>query len=1192
MRQPQHLSPAPVFTAFPRQARTLLGCFISLLAFSQSSWGAGLMDARARFRAEDHGPHSALEIQRTGADISGEVIALRPREPVRQALKGGERQLFKITVGAGQYARVVVEKHGIEVEMRLSGSRTRVMDNPSGPHGPMSLSIIAESPRDYTLEVRSTESWANQGEYEVVVEELRAADPADAKRVAAEDAFSEARRLFGEDKKDSYEKSITEYEKSLSYWASVHDPHWEALTRYCLGVTHRRLGNLRVAEKYFDETLKIQFAEYDWRLRAATLNDRGVNYNLLGEQQKALESLNSALAIFQEHQDRRGQASALNNIGLIYHRAGDLRSALEFYLKSLPLRHAENDEAGEYNVLNNIGGVYDKLGEPYKALDYYSRVLQGYQDLDRRGQLTNHGRLGTAFNNVAVILDKLNDWEKALGYYAEALKIYREVGSNPELAAALDNVGELRAALGDPDKAMEYYSEARDILHTKVKDPDTEANVLTHIGQLYSSQGKLTGALGYFGEALKLQISSPRQANIYTNIGAVHAAQHEPQRAIEAYEKALPLWGEDRRGVAITLHKEGEAYALAGDQVKALDYFGKALARWRELADDRGEAAALQGTAGVERDRDNLIEALQRSEEALTIIEKLRTKVTSQQLRTLYFAGQQNYYELNIDLNMRLYRRDGSPRHLAAALEANERSRSRSLIDMLVEAQTDVTQGVDEELLRRERDIQQKLNAKALIQMRLLNGKHTEEQAASLAKEIADLITEYDSLKAEIRDKSPRYARLTQPQALTLEQLQQLLDGDTLLLEFSLGSERSYLWLVSKDSITGSDLLPGRADIETEARRFYELLTAPEPVPGDSPVKRNRRIADAAAKYPAQAAVLSKMLLGPLADKLGNKRLLIVGDGVLQYLPFSALPVPPASGGEVVRSGNRVSTRGARTPYLIEEHEIINLPSAAVLSVLRNEFGNREAGPLSAAVLADPVFDAEDPRFKALKGSRVQARQHVVPVPDLRSSAIPDLRLRSGLELPRLRSTRVEARKIGESIPRSLIALDWDASRATLAKIQNEHYRIVHFATHGVLNTEHPELSGIVLSLVDAHGQPQDDGVLRLHDIYNLKLPAELVVLSGCSTGLGSVIKGEGLVGLTRGFMYAGAPRVVASLWRVDDFPTALLMERFYQHIAKDGDSPAAALRQAQIEMLKGRSYPSPYFWAGFILQGEWRGIR
>jgi CHAT domain-containing protein len=193
-------------------------------------------------------------------------------------------------------------------------------------------------------------------------------------------------------------------------------------------------------------------------------------------------------------------------------------------------------------------------------------------------------------------------------------------------------------------------------------------------------------------------------------------------------------------------------------------------------------------------------------------------------------------------------------------------------------------------------------------------------------------------------------------------------------------------------------------------------------------------------------------------------------------------------------------------------------------------------------------------------------------------------------DLYRLRSSRVEAEGIAALVRESerLKALDFQASRATAMSEEMSHYRIVHFATHGLLNSRAPELSGVVLSLVDERGRSQN-GFLRLHDVYNLKLGADLVVLSGCQTALGKMIRGEGLVGLTRGFMYAGAPRVVASLWRVPDKPTAELMNHFYKGMLVDGLRPAAALRAAQVKMSRGKRWQAPYFWAAFVLQGEWR---
>ena len=167
-------------------------------------------------------------------------------------------------------------------------------------------------------------------------------------------------------------------------------------------------------------------------------------------------------------------------------------------------------------------------------------------------------------------------------------------------------------------------------------------------------------------------------------------------------------------------------------------------------------------------------------------------------------------------------------------------------------------------------------------------------------------------------------------------------------------------------------------------------------------------------------------------------------------------------------------------------------------------------------------------------------------------------------------------------------ALDFEANRATAMSDQLSQYRYVHFATHGLADSERPELSTIVLSLYDEQGRPQD-GFLRAHEVYNLNLPAEMVTLSACETGLGKLTKGEGLVSLTRGFMYAGAARVVVSLWSVNDRATAELMTKFYRRVLIEGERPASALRSAQVEMWRDKRWGAPYYWAAFTLQGEWR---
>jgi len=424
-----------------------------------------------------------------------------------------------------------------------------------------------------------------------------------------------------------------------------------------------------------------------------------------------------------------------------------------------------------------------------------------------------------------------------------------------------------------------------------------------------------------------------------------------------------------------------------------------------------------------------------------------------------------------------------------------------------------------------------------------------------------------------------------------VSEIQHLLDDDTLLLEYFLGEERSYLWVVSRTSVIDVVFIPKRSDIESAAKAFYESISRPPSASGDGR-SRTTRGKNAGPSDESRAAALSQMLLGPVADRLGTKRLLIVGDGILHYLPFGALPVPAQQTTieqKSLRAGQRTSA-----PYLIEQHEIVYVPSASVLAVLRSQTDDVKPAPLSVVVLADPVFGLDDDRLKTTKQITQSAGVHAQNVATPQGPNAGEHKTRSGLDLVRLSGTIREAEAIHDAIPTpgtTKIATGFEASRATVMKLQNEAYRIVHFATHGDLDTEHPELSSIVLSLRDADGRPQD-GFLRLHDIYNLKLPADMIVLSACSTGLGSVIRGEGLVGLTRGFMHAGSPRVVASLWRVEDLSTSELMSRFYQHIAKDGMAPSLALRQAQVDMLRRKSQRSPYHWAGFVLQGEWRAIR
>jgi CHAT domain-containing protein/tetratricopeptide (TPR) repeat protein len=962
-----------------------------------------------------------------------------------------------------------------------------------------------------------------------------------------------------------------------AYMIEVRSPEKTANTgRYEIKVEELRAANIKDKHRVAGETV-FRDAE---QLKMGALEAR----------RKSIEKHHEALELFRKAGDRRGEGLTLNSIGETYWLLGEPRKALEKYNEALPLRRAFGNRREEADILSNIGLAHWSLGDPQKALEKYNEALLLGRTLgDRRGN-------AITLNNIGQVYRSLGEMQKALEKYNEVLPIFRTLNDRASQATVLNNIGVVYSSLGEKQKSLEKYDEAL-ALRREVGDRREEAVMINNIGAVYQALGETQKALEKYNEALPLRREVGDrigEAVTLNNLGAVYSALGESQKALETYSEALALRRAvgDRFGEAFTLHNIGMVYNSLGETQKALGKFNEALQLRRETGDRDGEANTMLWIARAEQKLGDLAQAHQTIEESVSIVESLRAGIHGQDLRSSYFSSRQECYQSNIAILMERHKQNPAAGFDAAAFAVSERARARSLLDLLTESRIDVRQGVDGSLLERERSLRQRLNARAAAQITLLNRKHTPAQADAIAKEVASITEEYEDLRAQIRARSPRYAALTQPQPLTPAEIQrQVLDQDTLLLEYSLGGDASYLFVVSQTSLT-SHQLPKRSEIEAATRRVYELLTAPQPRPGAAEVNRQARIAEAKANYWPQAAALSRMLLGPVASRLGKKRLVIVADGALQYIPFAALPVPSPGNDEGRNSG-------AKPQPLFVEHEIVSLPSASTLATLRRELAGRKPAEKSLAVLADPVFTEDDTRVR-LNVSEAGAKEKTRSADSDEMDIVSRQMTRSGREtgvidaeagFGRLLSTRREAAAILALVPERerMQALDFEANRATALRPQLGEYRIVHFATHGLLNNIHPELSGMVLSLVGKEGKPQD-GFLRLQDIYNLKLPAELVVLSACQTGLGKEIKGEGLIGLTRGFMYAGAPRIVASLWKVDDRATSELMKRFYQGLlGPEALRPAGALRQAQLSIWKEKQWREPYYWAAFVLQGEWK---
>ncbi len=848
------------------------------------------------------------------------------------------------------------------------------------------------------------------------------------------------------------QKALATYNQALELQRERKDLLGQAQVHQDIGRLYFSLGQYQLALDSYNQALKLwQAAQgnlsgtdlaFNLIQQAGILRDIGSTYTFggFGAPAKALDFYNQARTLYQKAGFQYGEASLLYNISKTYKQLGKMEKALDALNQALVLWRAISDPTEEASTLSKIADIYQSMGEPQQALDLYNQAL----DI----QLRVNARTDQAvtLNSLARVYGSLGDYQLSIDTYNQALEIFKSIGDRTNQALTLTNIGGVYQEAKNYQKALEFHNQALDlakqsnIFHGQV-------TALVYIVVDYLSLRDYPKALDAANQILALsrqQNNASWEANAFNMSGAVYLKSGDYQKALEALEKAVTGYRkvEDLQGESSNLRGLGRVYNALKQYEKALSAYDQVLALQRMLGDRAEEAYTLYEVAITQRDQGNLNEARTQIEEAIKIVEDIRTRVTSQELRTSYFASVQQYYQFYIDLLMQLHKQDPSKGYDALALHASERARARSLLELLTEANANIRQGVEPKLLQRERTLQPKLDAVEKRRIELFNGQWTDQQVEALEKETAALLAEYRQVQEQIRSSSPRYGALTQPQPLTLAEIQQqVLDDDTLLLEYSLGEDRSYLWAVSKTSFTSYEL-PKRADIEALAQSFYQKTGKQKP-----PEQRGL------GAIPREDSLevttqLSQMLLSPVAGQLAGKRLLIVSDGALQYLPFAALPTPDSLGKD-------------KTPVpLIVNHEIVNLPSASTVAIIRQDTNGRKLAPKKVAVIADPVFSKDDERLK----TSVSA-QPVNPN-DLDSLALTRSAQEADVTFQRLPFTRKESDRILSLIPstQSQSAFDFAANRAIAISPELSQYQIVHFATHGILNSQNPELSGVVLS--------------------------------------------------------------------------------------------------------------------------------
>ena len=1114
--------------------------------------------------------------------VQEDVRPIAPEAPYAGVLRNGISEKLQFQVEANQYFTLEILRPTMGTVVVLSTPDGRVRRSTGCSYKqPPRIAEVTPSRTQYMVELRGCTDSIPEMSYQVRLSRPHPATQRERTQVTAARSEEQADSLAREYRATSNRMALHKYEEALLSWRMARDRIGELRTLLKVSALTRDVAQTEKAIVHVERALTISREVKDAAGEAESLLVLATLRLKSGDTLSARDYCNQALEISHSTGSREGEAEALFVVGDVDYDTGDLDSAAEAYRQAYSIWSETNNHIGRAKsllALSLILGNRSELEHAKANAEEASSIFKSLGDKQWRA------RSATILGNIHSRLGREQD---ALDFFEEARAILQDSGDFFAEAILFSNIARTHSNLGDDSAALQYSKLALD--RYRALDHRTgEANALWAIGGYYFRLGNAINAQRNLEDAIKAarKLSNKRLEGVsLRDITPVFESLGETSKAIHSSNEALELnrLVPDKRLESSTLVDLAHVYEGKRDFGLALQLYGQALQLSRSSQERLVELAALYGIVSCMRQLGRLNEALQQSETAIQEIESLRASVAGTGLRTSYFSSVKQHYDLQIDLLMRL---DAAGENLSAgarAFEASERSHARSLLDSISEARSSISEGVDASLHDREVSLRTSLDAKSERYTQLLSVDPASKETLILDSEIRRLNAEYDELLGQLRIRSPRYAELVRPQPLNLKEIQQqVLDDESLLLEYALGQENSYLWAVTREDFA-SYVLPKRSEIEEKVRQVRELMTARVALPGEKLADLQSRVRTAEAQYHQTAAELSQILLGPVAGLLGTRRLVIVAEGVLQYLPFGALPTP-----QPLQSSSF-------TP-LVVEHEIVNLPSASTLAVIRREAPLRGSPDRTVAVFADPVFQAADSRVGRPRplGPSAQANtSRTTP----RSASVASLSqvFRGSdalvrIDFPRLPSTRLEAEAILAMVPedRRMAALGFDATKAAAMNPDLKRYRMVHFATHTVLNDDHPDLSSLVLSLVDERGNPQS-GFLRLRDIYNLKLSAELVVLSACETALGKEVKGEGLMSMVRGFMYSGTPRVLASLWKVDDEATAELMKEFYKQVLESGLTPAAALRQAQIVQMQKKSRQSPYYWAGFQLQGEWK---
>jgi len=1139
-----------------------------------------------------------------GLELSGAVPLFE--KPFDITLERGVIQRFYFVLHTGDFFQIRVSCVGTDLHVSLLGPRGGTVQaiTPFACPQVGFMRVVAPVTGTYELRFRAADFGAPFARASMLVKRPQSASWHDFRLVKFEQPYLEGLDLVHQFTFESLKEALTSFNKALEL---AKDDEAEAIVAQRMSDVYSLLGDGQKALDYAKRSIELIRTLDDERLTALAEFVKGKAYWLLHDYDQAGDSFRSAVATARTLGDHRtevlslfwiGQTFArsdfgrgqqyfnkalarvrtaadswlevvvLLGIGDAYFREPSQRAvAIPYYEKALSISHAlEENPSTKINYLTNLGDAYNSSGMAEKAVHVYEKavvIAKAEKDfksitdlLQRQGDaLLSTGSREEAIHcfdeassfarepkvlyplltKWAATLEDLGHNEDALRIHNRALQVTQTIPDYRGEAYELLGIGNDYSLLSNSGQAIEYLNRAVKRFRSIENDPLGLADSLTSLGEQYLWSGDKPQTLQALSEALCLykQLSNREgEAEALGHLGELHESSGEHSAAIVELLRALSLQRElnDNTSAAELLEALGNAYAATDHFDDALNAFNESLKLERAEKDLNDEVSTLASLAIALRDQGYVAKALEHLRKSIKIAESLRVRVVNPYLRATAFSGINWIYDAFINTAMAAYEDNPTSDPPREALEMHEHALARMLLDRAGEGRDAMHKGVDPNLLQRERALLEELE------------RWSERQVQTHRRETdrrSDVLLELQAVQAQIRAASPRHASFSQPQPLRLPDIQrQVVDSDTILFEYKISKSDSYLWVVTADNLAAFRL-PGSTILEPLISEFRDQMASQSQFSEQMDWSLGER--------------LSSLLLGPATTLLSGKRVLVVTDGALNYLPFAALPEPGMKGPNPVPLGIG--------------HEVINLPSASMLPVIRSESQIRARAKKTIAIFADPVFRADDSR---LHGSRVRGL------------------LTDPQGLPRLVNSRDEAERIFKLARRDgMKAIGLKATRETALSTGMASYRYIHFATHSSVDPDQLAFSGLLLSEFDRHGQSKK-GLLTLQDVYAMNLNADLVTLSACQTAIGDEIHGEGLSGLSHAFMYAGASRVIASLWKVDDRATVVFMEAFYRALLTEHLSASAAIKTARNSMMHTQ-WSSPYFWAAFVLTGDWK---